>query len=81
MAMITASLERSLQKCSLYQNSNIADDTDTGGGVGFSSSSSYSPKNHLFNFHDTREIYYINWRTGMKSKEDLRTAAVMVTEY
>ncbi|CAL5395897.1 unnamed protein product [Camellia sinensis] len=52
MATITASLERSLQKCSLYQNSNIADDTDTGGGVGFSSSSSNSLENHLSNFHD-----------------------------
>ncbi|GMP57490.1 hypothetical protein CsSME_00021563 [Camellia sinensis var. sinensis] len=52
MAIITALLERSLQNCSLY--SNIADDTDAGGGVGFSSSSSSSdsPENHLSKSHD-----------------------------
>ncbi|GMP57489.1 hypothetical protein CsSME_00021563 [Camellia sinensis var. sinensis] len=103
MAIITALLERSLQNCSLY--SNIADDTDAGGGVGFSSSSSSSdsPENHLSKSHDaildlnshlslpyyweqcldlkTGEIYYINWRTGMKAKEDPRTAAVTAAEY
>ncbi|KAI7987292.1 putative leucine-rich repeat receptor-like protein kinase [Camellia lanceoleosa] len=42
MAMITASLEKSLQNYSLYESNNIADDTDTGGGVGFSVSSSSS---------------------------------------
>ncbi|KAL7166466.1 hypothetical protein ACSBR2_037189 [Camellia fascicularis] len=57
MAMITASLERSLQNCSLYENNNIANDTDAGGGVGFSSSSSSSSssnsfENHFSNSHD-----------------------------
>ncbi|XP_028122036.1 uncharacterized protein LOC114319226 [Camellia sinensis] len=54
MAIITASLERSLQNCSLYENNNIADDTDAGGGVGFSlsSSSSDSSENHFSNSYD-----------------------------
>ncbi|KAL7187771.1 hypothetical protein ACSBR1_037763 [Camellia fascicularis] len=54
MAMITASLERSLQNCSLYENNNIANDTDAGGGVGFSSSSSSSNsfENRFSNSHD-----------------------------
>ncbi|KAL7250873.1 hypothetical protein ACSBR1_012816 [Camellia fascicularis] len=52
MVTITASLVRSLQNCSLYQNINIADDKDAGGGIGFSSSSSDSPENHLSNSHD-----------------------------
>ncbi|KAI8526785.1 hypothetical protein RHMOL_Rhmol12G0023200 [Rhododendron molle] len=96
MATITASLERSLQNCSLNQNSPTNSGGGRGGGVGFSSSSD-STENQEYHSSDstlelnsqtslpyhweqcldlkTGEIYYINWRTGMKAKEDPRTAA------
>ncbi|XP_059656586.1 protein CURLY FLAG LEAF 1 [Cornus florida] len=93
MATITASLERSLQNCSLNQSSI----SGSGGGFG-SSSTSDSPENHHFSnssdtalelnsqislpYHweqcldlKTGEVYYINWRTGMKAKDDPRTTA------
>ncbi|GLT48049.1 hypothetical protein SLA2020_216960 [Shorea laevis] len=94
MATITASLERSLQKCSLNRQRS------RGGENGIrrspSSSSSSSDDNNLpngvsettleLNSHlslpcyweqcldlKTGEIYYINWRNGMRAKEDPRT--------
>ncbi|KAI7998701.1 hypothetical protein LOK49_LG10G00070 [Camellia lanceoleosa] len=91
MATITASLERSLQNCSLNQTTS----SDTPSGIGISSSSD-SPGHHhnstdaTLDLHSqislpyhweqcldlkTGEIYYINWRTGMKAKEDPRTMA------
>ncbi|XP_060197014.1 protein CURLY FLAG LEAF 1 [Lycium barbarum] len=99
MAAITASLERSLQNCSLNNNNRRGSTASnvTGGaapGDGFSDS---SENHHAFDtnpssdatldlnsevslpYHweqcldlKTGEIYYINWRTGMKAKEDPR---------
>ncbi|KAF7124060.1 hypothetical protein RHSIM_Rhsim12G0020700 [Rhododendron simsii] len=110
MAKITASLERSMQNCSLNQNSPTNSGGGRGGGVGFSSSSD-STENQEYHssdstlelnsqtslpyhweqcldlkvrsiirralspFNSTGEIYYINWRTGMKAKEDPRMVA------
>ncbi|KAK2993603.1 hypothetical protein RJ640_030910 [Escallonia rubra] len=100
MATITASLERSLQNCSLNHHrgksgSNSSSIGSSGSGVGFGRSD--SPENHLSSTSDatlelnsqislpyhweqcldlkTGEVYYINWRTGMKVKEDPRTSA------
>ncbi|XWS39363.1 hypothetical protein CRYUN_Cryun18bG0046700 [Craigia yunnanensis] len=96
MTRITASLERSLQNCSLnHERSN-----STGGGAeeGIIGRSSTSDDNNLqntvsdtsleLNSHlslpyqweqcldlKTGEVYYINWRNGMKSREDPRTEA------
>ncbi|KAG2702817.1 hypothetical protein I3760_06G108700 [Carya illinoinensis] len=92
MATITASLERSLQNCSL--NDQTRSGTGAGLGVGGSSSNSdETPDNHLPNsdtslelnshmslpYHweqcldlKTGEVYYINWRNGMKAKGDPR---------
>ncbi|AES77190.1 putative WW domain-containing protein [Medicago truncatula] len=109
MEAITASLERSLQNCSLNNNNQNEEGSATidvvagegrgggGGGIGISSSSSSSDENHISNNSDatlelnsnislpyhweqcldlkTGEIYYINWRNGMKAKEDPRRAA------
>lgn len=109
MEAITASLERSLQNCSLNNNNHqneegsatigVAAGEGRGGeGIGISSSSS-SDENHISNNNNsdatlelnsnislpyhweqcldlkTGEIYYINWRNGMKAKEDPRRAA------
>ncbi|CAI9768783.1 unnamed protein product [Fraxinus pennsylvanica] len=88
MAAITASLEKSLQNCSLNHQESSA-----GGAAGLGhSATSTSPENHHLDatlelnsqislpFHweqcldlKTGEIYYINWRTGMKVTEDPRT--------
>ncbi|XP_052187798.1 protein CURLY FLAG LEAF 1-like [Diospyros lotus] len=95
MAAITASLERSMQNCSLNQSSGGGDD-GASAGVGFSSSSD-SPENQVSSASDvtlelnsqislpyfweqcldlkTGEVYYINWKTGMKAKDDPRTLA------
>ncbi|XP_027353203.1 uncharacterized protein LOC113863724 isoform X2 [Abrus precatorius] len=103
MEAITASLERSLQNCSLNNNndhqSRREDGSATDAGIGISSTSDDVPdNNHISNsdttlelnshislpYHweqcldlKTGEIYYINWRNGMKAKEDPRRA----TEY
>ncbi|KAK4380397.1 hypothetical protein RND71_002259 [Anisodus tanguticus] len=102
MATITASLERSLQNCSLnnHRHGGTSNNIITGTALGdeFSDSS----ENHRYDFNNnnnlsndatldlnseislpyhweqcldlkTGEIYYINWRTGMKVKEDPRT--------
>ncbi|KAK9277309.1 hypothetical protein L1049_006849 [Liquidambar formosana] len=96
MATITASLERSLQNCSLGGDG-------AGGGIGIDrSSSSDVPENHLTNsdatlelnsqislpYHweqcldlKTGEVYYINWRNGMKAKEDPRMTAEYSGDY
>ncbi|GLU06269.1 hypothetical protein SLE2022_233160 [Rubroshorea leprosula] len=97
MATITASLERSLQNCSLnHQRSGGRGGEEDG--IGRSSSSSSSDDNNLPNgasdttlelnshlslpYHweqcldlKTGEIYYINWRNGMRAKEAPRTPA------
>lgn len=124
MAAITASLERSMQNCSLnhhhhHRSSSAAGDAVRGRPTTSTSSSSSSrpiphhddhdddnddaPQNHqLPNAADTStttttlelnshvslpyhweqcldlktgEIYYINWRNGMKAKEDPRTTS------
>ncbi|CAN4091778.1 unnamed protein product [Withania somnifera] len=95
MATNTASLEKSLQNCSLNSLGGIRNSASASPAYGFSD----SPGNHAFNnnttsdvaalelnseislpYHweqcldfKTGEIYYINWRTGMKVKEDPRT--------
>lgn len=98
MATITASLERSLQNCSLnnHRQGGTSNSTGAAPADGFSDCS----ENHAFNNNNnssddatlelnseislpyhweqcldlkTGEIYYINWRTGMKVKEDPRT--------
>ncbi|XP_031375933.1 uncharacterized protein LOC116209987 [Punica granatum] len=97
MATITASLERSLQNCSLNHHDGGGGGGASGSaGLGRSSSSddvSESQPNSFdstleLNSHislpyhweqcldlKTGEIYYINWRTGMKAKEDPRVTA------
>ncbi|GLT37852.1 hypothetical protein SLA2020_121390 [Shorea laevis] len=94
MATITASLERSLQNCSLnHQRSSGRGGEESG--IGRSSSLSSSDDNNLPNgasdttlelnshlslpYHweqcldlKTGEIYYINWRNGMRAREDPR---------
>ncbi|KAL3655926.1 hypothetical protein CASFOL_000322 [Castilleja foliolosa] len=94
MATITASLERSLQNCSLHhpqQSSSSSSDSPTCGGDAAEGSDSppnpsVTPALELNSqaslpFHweqcldlKTGEIYYINWKTGMKAKEDPRGA-------
>lgn len=98
MATFTASLERSLQNCSLnnHRQGGTSNSTGAAPADGFSDCS----ENHAFNNNNnssddatlelnseislpyhweqcldlkTGEIYYINWRTGMKVKEDPRT--------
>ncbi|GER55313.1 Humj1 family protein [Striga asiatica] len=100
MATITASLERSLQNCSLnhhhhhhhHPQSSTTTTTTAGGGGAEAAHGQNSPTNLSaspalelnseaslpFNWEQcldlkTGEIYYINWRTGMKVKEDPRT--------
>ncbi|XP_034680547.1 uncharacterized protein LOC117910524 [Vitis riparia] len=97
MATITASLERSLQNCSLnHSSSNSGEGSGVEDGIGISSTSDdASPENLSHSdttlelnsqmslpYHweqcldlKTGEIYYINWRNGMKAKEDPRTMA------
>nr|GMD96721.1 mesoderm induction early response protein 1 [Ipomoea batatas] len=105
MGTITASLERSLQNCSLNYHRESSSNADGGAsriGAGRSSSSSsssaavaahHTPPNNSsvgdatlelnseisMPYHweqcldlETGEVYYINWRTGMKVKEDPR---------
>ncbi|KAK7394099.1 hypothetical protein VNO78_14618 [Psophocarpus tetragonolobus] len=105
MEAITASLERSLQNCSLDNNDNNnhhqgrrEDGSTSDAGIGISSCSddiSNLDNNHISNsdtnlelnshislpYHweqcldlKTGEIYYINWKNGMKAKEDPRRA-------
>ncbi|XP_047148208.1 uncharacterized protein LOC124820538, partial [Vigna umbellata] len=105
MEAITASLERSLQNCSLNNDNHqsrrengSAADAAVPPGLGISSTSDHVPdtdNNHNSNsdttlelnshislpYHweqcldlKTGEIYYINWRNGMKAKEDPRAA-------
>ncbi|CAJ1847221.1 unnamed protein product [Sphenostylis stenocarpa] len=103
MEAITASLERSLQNCSLNNDNHhtaTEDGSPTDAALGISSTSHHAPDPdniHLSNsdttlelnshislpYHweqcldlKTGEIYYINWRNGMKAKEDPRRAAV-----
>ncbi|PIN23769.1 hypothetical protein CDL12_03503 [Handroanthus impetiginosus] len=98
MATITASLERSLQNCSLNHqqssSSSSSSSSSTSGGGGRAAHGSDSPpvdaatptlelnSESSLPFHweqcldlKTGEIYYINWRTGMKATEDPRTTA------
>ncbi|XWS63487.1 hypothetical protein CRYUN_Cryun06bG0102100 [Craigia yunnanensis] len=62
MATITESLERSLQNCSLNHERKRSSSRGGGGGA-------------EEGIIGRREIYYINWRNGMKAREDPRTAA------
>ncbi|GFQ07822.1 hypothetical protein PHJA_002926200 [Phtheirospermum japonicum] len=94
MATITASLERSLQNCSLHHQQSSSSSSDSTAAAGGATDGSDSPPNPSVTptlelnseatlpFHweqcldlKTGEIYYINWRTGMKAKEDPRTTA------
>ncbi|KAL5552531.1 hypothetical protein UlMin_039932 [Ulmus minor] len=87
MATIT-SLERSLQNCSLNSNAGSPSDVGLSGSSS-TADDGHLPNNDTaleLNSHvslpyrweqcldlKTGEIYYINWRTGMKAKEDPRT--------
>ncbi|XP_022980142.1 methionine aminopeptidase 2-like [Cucurbita maxima] len=78
MATVTAALERSLQNCSLsHRQATPPVPSDSHGG---SSTHHLHLNSHLsLPYHweqcldlKTGEIYYINWRNGMKAKEDPR---------
>ncbi|XP_023528176.1 uncharacterized protein LOC111791167 [Cucurbita pepo subsp. pepo] len=80
MATVTAALERSLQNCSLgHRQAAPPVPSDSHGG---SSTHHLHLNSHLsLPYHweqcldlKTGEIYYINWRNGMKAKEDPRFA-------
>ncbi|KAI3452553.1 hypothetical protein Pfo_009217 [Paulownia fortunei] len=95
MAPVTATLERSLQNCSLKnQQSSSSSSNSCGGGAAQESDSpenlsmdAASPTLELNSqislpFHweqcldlKTGEVYFINWGTGVKAKEDPRTMA------
>ncbi|KAK4789175.1 hypothetical protein SAY86_020494 [Trapa natans] len=91
MATITASLERSLQDFSLNHHGGVGGTGAAGFGRSLSSDDHLSNKpnttlelnSHIFlPYHweqcldlQTGEIYYINWRTGMKMEEDPRVSA------
>ncbi|KAJ6702150.1 hypothetical protein OIU74_013327 [Salix koriyanagi] len=97
MAAVTASLERSLQDCSLNhhhhhhrssgilgggreERSSSSDELDSQNHLLQNSDTSLELKSHLsLPYHweqcldlKTGEIYYINWRNGMKAREDPR---------
>ncbi|KDP23285.1 hypothetical protein JCGZ_23118 [Jatropha curcas] len=96
MAAITASLERSLQNCSLNhhqsrgvlgagERSSSSDDAEVEGAPTEQNHMPNSDTTLELNSHislpyhweqcldlKTGEIYYINWRNGMKAKEDPR---------
>ncbi|CAN4094813.1 unnamed protein product [Withania somnifera] len=92
MATITASLERSLQNCSL-NNHHQGGTSSAAPADGFSENHAFNNNNNASDdatlelnseislpYHweqcldlKTGEIYYINWRSGMKVKEDPRT--------
>ncbi|XP_042058156.1 NKAP family protein-like [Salvia splendens] len=84
MATITASLERSLQNCSLNQQHTTSSSSSSsgGGGGGAAAAVELNSEGSSLPFHweqcldlKTGELYYINWRTGMRATEDPRTAA------
>ncbi|WCJ26787.1 hypothetical protein M5689_008579 [Euphorbia peplus] len=105
MAAITASLERSLQNCSLNhhqhqsrgflrrhegERSSSSEISSQGQGQNHSlptSDTTLELNSHLsLPYHweqcldlETGEIYYINWRNGMKAKEDPRLTATTTT--
>ncbi|KAI3763444.1 hypothetical protein L2E82_13300 [Cichorium intybus] len=67
MAAIAASLQTSLQNCSLdHHHSNAALELNSNTSLPYHWEQCLDLK--------TGEVYYINWRTGMKVKEDPRTA-------
>ncbi|KAK1419946.1 hypothetical protein QVD17_29396 [Tagetes erecta] len=90
MAAITASLERSLQSFSLNHHRSTTTTTttttagaDDGGSAIFSDATLELNSNITLPYHweqcldlKTGEMYYINWMTGMKSKEDPRRRTV-----
>ncbi|GFY99930.1 hypothetical protein Acr_13g0013300 [Actinidia rufa] len=94
MAAITASLERSLQNFSLNQTTTTsggASSSDsTENRLSHDSSDATLELNSQISlpYHweqcldlKTGEIYYLNWRTGMKVKEDPRTVSEFSGEY
>ncbi|KAL8519977.1 hypothetical protein ACS0TY_010781 [Phlomoides rotata] len=87
MSTLTASLERSLRNCSLNS-------TNGGGRAARGSDSRPATRTIELNsqaplpYHweqcldlKSGEIYYINWRTGMRASEDPRTTAQYSGEY
>ncbi|KAL3846282.1 hypothetical protein ACJIZ3_003685 [Penstemon smallii] len=97
MATITASLERSFQNCSLNHQLISSSNRGGGGAAPPESPENqsldatptlelYSQAPLPYNWEQcldlkTSEIYYINWRTGMKAKEDPRTTAGCSGDY
>ncbi|KAJ8649050.1 hypothetical protein MRB53_002073 [Persea americana] len=80
MAMITTALERSLQNCSLSSSPSPNSTRSANQANDETSDSSLELNSHLALPYEweqcldlkTGEIYYINWRNGMKVKEDPR---------
>ncbi|KAI4343436.1 hypothetical protein L6164_010784 [Bauhinia variegata] len=89
METIAASLERSLQNCSINNRrtrdvdigrSSSSDDIDVAEPENHNSDTTLDLNSHVsLPYHweqcldlKTGEIYYINWRNGMKAKEDPR---------
>ncbi|KZV51431.1 hypothetical protein F511_37609 [Dorcoceras hygrometricum] len=98
MDTITASLERSLQNCSLNHHQSSSGSSSEGGGPPHGPDSPVNPSSDASSALDTAalelnsqaslpahweqcldlktgEIYFINWRTGMKATEDPRSTA------
>lgn len=84
MAAITASLERSLRNCSLNHTtpagsgfSSSSDAPDNFSDTALELNSNVSLPFHWEQCLDlkTGEVYYVNWSTGMKVKEDPRNSA------
>ncbi|XP_058093034.1 protein CURLY FLAG LEAF 1-like isoform X2 [Magnolia sinica] len=93
MATITASLARSLQNCSISSSSPQAHESTSSSSSPSAAAAAEAATLEL-NSHvslpyqweqcldlKTGEIYYINWRSGMKAKEDPRKAARFERDY
>ncbi|XP_068649354.1 protein CURLY FLAG LEAF 1-like isoform X2 [Aristolochia californica] len=93
MDTIAASLERSMQNCSLG-GGDAADDEGDGHTEAFLADRPSAESTLELNSHvslpyqweqcldlKTGEIYYINWRTGIKAKDDPRTTANFDGDY
>ncbi|KAL1565350.1 NKAP family protein-like [Salvia divinorum] len=82
MAAITASLERSLQNCSLNHQHTTSSSSGGAAAAAVEDAVELNSEGSSLPFHweqcldlKTGELYYINWRTGMRATEDPRTAA------
>ncbi|KAL6011724.1 hypothetical protein ACLOJK_002188 [Asimina triloba] len=96
MATITASLERSLQNCSISASSGSHRNDSTSASSSSSAAAAAAADGTALELNShislpyqweqcldlkTGEIYYINWRNGTKAKEDPRKSARFQTDY